>query len=296
MTRYQQHIRATITMTGVTLLVLALSASPASAEYRAWYAPWSYVGQFEAGDVSEDQTKMIPPAGACGLRLISPNTYRWSDSDGNTVEDDDNDNPGNLIGDVIIWVDAPNCWRSFSVAQSNGSDTLELPDDGAAYIEIHDSDGAYWVNDAGCHLTGCGGVEPGPDDEAIPPSDHWSVATLSAFKAVSAGVIDPRRQPRAVTAIATLSSQTAHLQPLLQQLITERRRSSLGVIEASVRGLEDAATRALSAARSSVATCETRARQRAYGDAFVACTTAGQHVEHSGSLARAAWSLAQPAK
>ena len=31
MTRYQQHIRAAITMTGVTLLVLALSASPASA-------------------------------------------------------------------------------------------------------------------------------------------------------------------------------------------------------------------------------------------------------------------------
>ena len=295
MTRQQHYVRAAITMTGATLFVLALSAQPASGEYRAWYAPWDNVGQFEEGDVSEDQTKMIPPVGACGLRLGSPDYYRWTDGDGNTVEDDDNLNPGNFTEDVIIWVDAPNCWHSFSVEQLGGPDP-ELPDDGAVYIGIGGSNGAYWVDDDGCHLSGCGGVDPAVDDEATAPSDYWSLAAVSAFKAVNAGVIDPQRQPRAVTAIATLSRQTAQLQPLLQQQIAERRRAPLGVLEASVRSLEDAATRSLTAARSSVAMCETRARQGAYTDAFVACTTAGQHVDHSGSLMHAAWSLAQPAR
>ena len=129
MTRQQPYARAAITMTGATLCVLALSAQPASAEYRAWYAPSDYFGYFEAGDVSEGETKMIPPVGACGLRLISPNNFRWADGDGNTVEDDENENPGPLEnGDVIIWLDAPNCWHSFSVEQLGGPDPELRPD------------------------------------------------------------------------------------------------------------------------------------------------------------------------
>lgn len=296
MTRHQQYVRAAITMTSVTLFVLVVFAGPAAAEYRAWYAPYEDHGLFEEGDVSESVTKMIPPVGACGLRVISPNSYAWIDSNGNVVEDDGVQQSGTPALDVIIWVDAPNCSHSFSVAESNGTDPLELPDVGAVYIALDGSEGAYWVNDEGCHVNGCGGVEPASDDEAIAPSDSWSLAMGWAFKAVSAGVLDPRRQPRAFIAIATLSRQTAQLQSLLQQQIGERRRFPVGVIEASVRSLEDAATRALSAARSSVAACETRARLRAYADAFVACTLAGQQLEDSGSLARAAWFLAQPAK
>jgi hypothetical protein len=296
MTRQQQYVRAAITMAGVTLFVLVVSARPASAEYRAWYAPYEDHGLFEEGDVSEGTSTMIPPVGACGLRVISPNSYAWIGSDLNVVEDDDGVHSGTPALDVIIWVDAPNCSRSFSVAESNGTDPLELPDVGAVYIALDAAEGAYWVNDEGCYLNGCGGVEPASEDEATAPSDSWSLAMGWAFKAVSAGVVDPRRQPRAVIAIATLSRQTAQLQPLLQQQIVERRRLPLGVIEASVRSLEDAAARALYAARSSVATCEARVRLRAYTDAFVACTIAGQHLEDSGSLARAAWFLAQPAK
>jgi hypothetical protein len=131
------------------------------------------------------------------------------------------------------------------------------------------------------------------DDEAIQPGGHWSLAAVSAIKAVSPSVIDPRRQPRAVTAIATLAHDVAQLQPVLQALITDRRRLPLGVVESSVRGLEDAATKALSLARSSIATCETRARQRAYADAFIACTTAGRYVEHSGALIRTATSISK---
>ena len=238
MTRHQQYVRAAITMTSVTLFVLVVFAGPAAAEYRAWYAPYEDHGLFEEGDVSESVTKMIPPVGACGLRVISPNSYAWIDSNGNVVEDDGVQQSGTPALDVIIWVDAPNCSHSFSVAESNGTDPLELPDVGAVYIALDGSEGAYWVNDEGCHVNGCGGVEPASDDEAIAPSDSWSLAMGWAFKAVSAGVLDPRRQPRAFIAIATLSRQTAQLQSLLQQQIGERRRFPVGVIEASVRSLE----------------------------------------------------------
>ena len=293
MTHQQEYIRAAITLPGAALFVLVVAASPASAAYRAWYAQWDNVGQFESGDVSEDHTKMIPPPGACGLKIISPSSYRWADGDENTVQDDyGNDEVGPVPIDAIIWVDNAGCSRPFSVNYSPGN-PIDFPENGAVFIEILDSDGAYWVNDDGCHLTGCGGVDPGADDEAIQPGHYWSLAVVSAITAVSPSVIDPRRQPRAVTAIAALSHDVAQLQPVLQNLIADRRRLPLGVVEASVRDLEDAATQALASARSSVATCETRARQRAYADAFIACTTAGRYVEHSGALIRTATSIAK---
>jgi hypothetical protein len=291
MTRQQHYIRAAITMTNAALVVLVLAASPASAGYRAWYGQGGTVGQFVSGDVSEDQTKMIPPPGACGLKMISPSSYRWADGDENTVQDDyGNDESGPVPIDAIIWVENAGCTRPFSVNYSPGN-PIDFPENGAAFIEILDSDGAHWVNEEGCHLTGCGGVDPGADDEAIQPGHYWSLAVVSAFKAVTPSVIDPRRQPRAVTAIGALSHDVAQLQPVLQNLIADRRRLPLGVVEASVRGLEDAATKALTSARSSVAACETRARQGAYADAFIACTTAGRYVEHSGALIRTAMSI-----
>ena len=36
--------RCAFAVMGVTLLALVLPASPAFAGYRAWYAPWDYVG------------------------------------------------------------------------------------------------------------------------------------------------------------------------------------------------------------------------------------------------------------
>lgn len=295
MTLMQHYVRAAVTMTCTTLSLFVLSASPAFASYRAWYAPGDDIGQFETGDVSEDETKLIPPVGACGFRMISPNSFRWVSSDGNTVVDDDGlYESGPIVLDAIIWLGHPGCSQPFSTVIDSG-DTLELPEAGALYLEIDGAEGAYWVGDDGCHVTGCGGVD-GPDDEAIAPPKYWLVSVVSAFKAVSASIVDPSRQPQAFTAVATLAQDVVELQPRLRNLIADRRRSPLGVLEASVRSLEDAATKALTAARSSVATCETRTRQRAYSDAFVACMTAGRYVEHSTALIRTATSLSlQPA-
>ena len=288
MTRHALRVRTAVILTGATLSVLVVSAAPASAAYRAWFSPWSYVGTFEAGDVSEGyKTLMVPPPGACGLRLLSPSSFYWANDEGAIVQTDEGqDESGPINGDATIWIDGPGCSRPFSV--TDGNNPLDFPENGAVWVELMNTEGAYWVTEEGCHLTGCGGVDPYSDDEATTPSDYWSVAVVASFTAVTPSIVDPQRQPRAVNAITSLSRDVAQLQPVLQNLIANRRRVPLGVIEASVRSLEDAAVKSLNAARSSVATCETRARQRAYADAFVACAMAGSHLEHSAALIRTA--------
>src|SRR5262245_43840144 len=105
----------------VTLSLLMLSSAPAFAGYRAWYAPWDYIGDFQSGDVSDDFTEMVPPASACGLRISTPSTYRWTDDEDGTTAS------GSLSKDVIIWIDHPGCSRPFSTRYYDDSHTFSPP-------------------------------------------------------------------------------------------------------------------------------------------------------------------------
>ena len=290
MTRQQSHgARAALTTTVLTLSALVMSAAPAAADYRAWFADWDYIGDFQPGDISDDLVEMDPPAGACGFRITDPSYYRWTDDVGNTVTSHD------LYGDVIIWIDEPGCPHPFSVRYADDSHTFGLPGGGAVAMEISTNYSAYWVNENGYYLVTCGDLCDGPDKFTVePPEDIWPLLTVSAFKAVSASIADPRRQSATIAAIGGLSRQVAELQTLLQKQIAERRRTPVAGIEASLRGLEDAASRALAAARAAASPCEAHARRGAYADAFVACTAAGAHVEQTVELKRTAWFVSHP--
>lgn len=288
----RQHtsaLRPAIVTLCATLSALAMSSSPAFADYRAWYAPWDYVGDFEPGDISEDYSEMDPPAGACGLRIGDPSYYRWTDDVGGTVTSAD------LYKDVIIWVDNPGtaCSRPFSVRYADDSNTFSPPVTAVA-MEISTNYAVHWVKDNGDYLYTCGSCAVS-DDMVLGPTDNiWSLATVSAFKAVSGSLDDPRRQPEAAQAVAALTQQVMRLQALLQKQLTDRRRTTLGDLEPAVRALEDAAARSLAAARTSADTCDVLARQTRYIEAFAACTSAGDDVEDSDSLMRTAWFLYHP--
>jgi hypothetical protein len=287
--QHSRRSRAAATTIGAAFSLLLASSSPAFAEYRAWFAPWDYVGDFQPGDVSEDYTEMIPPPSACGLRITDPGYYRWTDDVGGTVSSDD------LYKDVIIWIDNPGagCSRSFSVRYSDDSVTFAPPQAGAVSIEISTNYGAHWVTDTGYYLYTCSGCV-GADDLTVPPQDHWSLPAASALTDVSGSILDVRRQFRVAGAIANLSRHLAQLQIFLQARIADRRRAPLGGLEGPVRNLEDAAAQKLAAARASADTCETLARRAAFTDSYVACTTAARDVEQSESLMLAAWSLSHP--
>ena len=291
MTRQQpRRARTALVVACASLSAVVFSSTPAFASYRAWYAHWDNVGSFAPGDLSEDNTKLDPPVGVCGLRVKTPNTYAWVNDDMVPIAS------GNLSKDVIMWLDRDGCSRPFSVRYSDDSHTF-LPVVGAVSIELYNSDGAYWVNDNGYYYFTCGNCVAVDDKVVYPPDDVWSLPAASAFKAVSASVVDPRRQPAAVIAIASLAFQLSALKTAVATRIVNRRRAALGGLEASVRSLEDAGTKALAAASDSANRCQTLAKQGAYTKAQLACTTAGQQVEESGSLLAAGWSLhSQPLK
>jgi hypothetical protein len=220
----------------------------------------------------------------------TPNTYAWVNDDMVPIAS------GNLSKDIIMWLDNPGCSKPFSVRYSDNSHTFSPPE-GAVSIELLNSDGAYWVTDTGYYYFTCGDCVAVDDKVVYPPDDVWSLPAASAFKAVSASVVDPLRQSAAVSAIATLAFQLSALKPAVATRIVDRRRAALGGLEASVRSLEDAGTKALAAASDSANRCQTLAKKGAYTKAQLACTTAGRQVEESGSLLAAGWSLhSQPMK
>jgi hypothetical protein len=288
MTCQKRSGAGTVTRMIFTLSVLVLSTSPAFAEYRAWFAPWDYVGDFQPGDISEDFTEMVPPDEACGLRISDPSYYAWrNDVDGVVASHD-------LYQDVIIWIDNPgaDCPESFSVTKADMSATFSPPNSGAVSMAIYTNYGAYWVNKNGYYLYTCGGCA-GPNDFTLPFDDIWSVLATS-FTNVSGSIRDPRRQSRVFSAVADLSLRVGQLQTLLRDRIAARRRTLLGGLESSVRSLEDAAVRTLAAARTAADTCATFVQKGFYSESFVACTAAERAVEESGSLGRAAWFLYHP--
>jgi hypothetical protein len=288
MTRHAPRATATV-MTTLCLSALVLSATPAAAEYRAWFSAWDYVGDFQSGDISEGFSEMSPPADACGLRVTDPSYYAWTnDVDGVVASHD-------LYQDVIIWIDNPgaDCDRSFSVTKADLSTTYSPPNGGAVSMEIHTNYGAHWVNKNGYYLYTCGNCV-GPDQFTIPADDVWTLMTVSAFADAGGAILDPRRQSRAFTAVAPLSLRVGQLQTFLKNRIANRRRTTLEGQEASVRSLEDAATRTLAAARKKVDSCATLVQSGAYLDAFTACSTASRDVEHGDALMRAAWFLYNP--
>ena len=289
MTRRKQFSAGAGTTICITLFALALSSSPASAEYRAWFAPWDYIGDFEPGDVSEDFTKMLPPGGACGLRISDPSYYSWTNDVDVVVAS------GNLGPDVVVWIDHPGCSEPFSVTTADKGTTYALPENGAVSMNIYTNHAAYWVNNSGHSLVApCGSLCDGPDGYAIPPEDIWSMLTVSGFADVSGAIVDPLRQSRAFSAVADLALRVGHLRTQLQNRLATRRRTPLSALESSVRGLEDAATRTLAAARTAADTCASLVQKGFYIESFAACTKAGRGVEESDSLMRAAWFLYHP--
>ena len=70
----------------VAAVAVFSTAAQASADYRVWYFDDNF-NTFNAGDVSDGFTKLVPPAWACGIVFDDPSYYRWVDSYGVNVGD-----------------------------------------------------------------------------------------------------------------------------------------------------------------------------------------------------------------
>lgn len=211
-------------------LGLALTSLAASAEYKVWYDD-NINGFYEYGAISAGNTKLVPPAWACGMRFTNPDYYRWV-----------GDIPyvsGDFTRNVHVWIPKPGCPQpaQILIEYQDHSRTFS-PAPNTHYFGITTHAAANWINAQG-KIPACNCL-PNFDYKVASPS--WKVLPLS-FDDVKAQVLDPNRRSTAHIALRALRNEVDRLGTELEGQIALRRRTNLPDREASVRALEDGAAR-----------------------------------------------------
>ena len=261
------------------------TAAHASADYRVWYFDDNF-NTYNAGDVTDGWTKLVPPDWACGILFYDPSYYRWVNSDGNNIDD------GNFNKDVRVWMGKPGCSESLGIEYSDNSQSFPH-ESGGSYMEISTNYGFSWINDEG-GWPSCGACV-GPDELTyFPDRIDWAHIVASEFKTVRPSLLDSRLRSHSVKAIGQLGQHVAALLPALRaQVISRRTARFLADLEKPVRALEDAALSNLDYAARSVSSCLSQAQLGRFADAYAACTVGGDLLDAADSLVHSAQSTFQ---
>ena len=101
------RVRSLVRIWLLTVMAVAgvSATAQASAHHRVWYFDDNF-NTYNAGDVTDGWTKLVPPAWACGILFYDPSYYRWVNSDGVTIDD------GNFNKNVRVWMGKPGCSES----------------------------------------------------------------------------------------------------------------------------------------------------------------------------------------
>jgi hypothetical protein len=261
----------------------------AAAEYRVWYFDDNF-NTYNAGDVTDGWTKLVPPAWACGILFYDPSYYRWVNSDGNTIAD------GNFNKNVRVWMGKPGCSEGLGVEYSDNSQSFPH-EIGGSYMEINTNYGFSWVDDNGEFPT-CGDCV-GPDDITY-FRDHvdWAHLVASEFTTVKPSLLDIRLRSRSIKAIDQLGQHVAALLPALRAQVANRRKFHLlADLEPPVRALEDAALANLYDASRLMSSCLTQAKLGRFADAYASCSVGGDRLDAADSLVHSAqYTFQRPAR
>jgi hypothetical protein len=269
----------------IALVVAALAAAPGSAaanvNYRVWFSD-DVLDTFEWGDLSIDHTLLPPPAWACGIRIHDTIRMRQVDSLGATVNSFDF-----FLWDAIVWLPIPGCPEPFKIGGEMGY-WLASSFQGTSYLEITRASGglgARWI-DANGEWPDCDGCANADDLTVLPQQADALDLQASEVVTLSASLLGATTQARVDAALSTLAGTISARRRLLADGIVRRRQVSLGVYEAAVRPLEDAALGTVAAAARHVESAASLARQRRFSDAFVAATVGGRHLASAQGLLR----------
>lgn len=254
-----------------TALVAAAGVASAASSYKVWFDIANAPLGVQVGDITLGNAKYVPPAWACGRRIVDPDTYAWRGQTGSVIDD------GNFTESVNVWMGLPGCGKPLAVAKvSNGS--VYTPPEGRHYMQIYGATASLWIDKNGTWPSCMGCVVPG-GFKALSADLDWDAAAMvlgAAQEGVlggSAGALQARlRLDDAAQRIQSLASRAA-------QAVTERRRASFGTLETSVRALEDAALAALAQAAEQQARCRSHWEAARPADGAVACSGAQDAVQ-----------------
>ena len=276
----------------IAVLALGITAGTSSRalaniHYRVWYFDDVYE-TYQTGDITDGNAPLLsPPDWACGMWFDNPSYYRWVDGYGNTISS------ANFNDEVTVWISKPGCPEDFSIV--HGNNVIGHPA-GASYMEITFPSeaggagvtyyGARWVDEMG-EWPFCDGCAVA-DEMTILRLDLDAIdVNLSAFRTISASMLIARLQPGMSSALASLAAEIGRRRTTVSQKVSARRSAPLKDYETIVRPLEDAALRKLAGAKTQLDSSAAFARQKRFGDAFIACTLAAQSLEAAQSALRA---------
>lgn len=279
--------RAAATTAAAALVVLLGSSSDAFASYKVWWFDNINVAEFEEGDISVGNSKLTVPASACGLRFLNPSYYRWMDQYAAIMDSAD------FSKNVHVWVPKAGCPHNDPfVEYQDGSASFPHPA-GASYMEIFTNYGVSWIDANGeqlwCELCPIGGLDYASTNVNEPGT------IVGPFATVMAALLDSRQQPFLFNAVATLTRILLEQHDDVGRGVDARRRQYLGEVEATIRGLEDAALSRLYDASVRSNDCQRLTAAKRYRDAFVACGVARDAAADAGSLLDAATTFASAA-
>jgi hypothetical protein len=228
-----------------TLLSLAATGANAMAEYKVWhYVSPDTLLDVAPGDITLGNSKLTPPAFACGMRINLPAYWDWSDTSGN----------GNFSKDVFVWIPKAGCPypNDIVVEYTDHSQTFSYKV-GNEYRSIFTNYGKNWVNAQG-KVPSCGCV---PNFPYKISGAKW--ASLDPdFDRLKADLRNPAQPTRALVETRTLLATLSSLATEAAGRVELRRRTNLPDREAAVRSLEDAALRKLAVAQAHMNTAMDR--------------------------------------
>lgn len=267
--------RSKVHLTLATATMLLASASAIRAVENDYYVHFTEnprtAGFITAGD--PNGPSLDPPAGACGMRFTSIDDSEWIlpyNLDGPTIPS----------GPLNIYIGLPGCgWSGVTIEPDNpGSGPNQIAPLQGFAGSVHVYGTGKWVDGNGDSIYhGCGGC----DLPVLPvyggSGSHWLVlpGRLGALKSALSGKADIRSVDRLLTLI---DGDLTGLSKTLSNGIARRRTTPLGILDASVRSLEDDAQRRLGSAVRQTNDCR---NFRARGDlksAFIACDAASASV------------------
>lgn len=275
MSRPKAHL---ILATATALLASAPAVRAAANDYYIHFTENPKTAGFiTAGD--PNGPPLVPPAGACGMRYTSIDDSEW-------ILPNNLDGPTIPPGPLNIYIGLSGCgWNGVTIDPDNpGSGPKQIAPLQGFAGSFHVYAKGKWIDGNGNPLNqGCGSCGIPAFPAYAGSGSYWLVlpARLAALKSTLSGKPDIRSLDRLFTLI---DGDLSSLSKTVANGIARRRTIPLGILDASVRSLEDDAQKRLGSAARQTSDCRTL---RARGDlksAFMACDAASNSVNLTRAL------------
>jgi hypothetical protein len=249
----------------------AATGSFAMVEHRVWYLDdMNYA--YDYGDVAlGNSAPLVPPSWACGRRFFDPDWYSWRGHYYEVLSS------GNFYGDIHVWLPLGNgCPHDEIVVEKKNGSMTYAPPEGTHLLSIHSAHGGYWI-DANGGWPACDCALAKPYLTLAKGPAPWGVIQVSFDQAVRLPFAEGLRL------LDQASTSLTRLRARLARLVKERRGTSLGKLESTVRMLEDQAISATADAAEKGAECSRWMSVGAQDSAHRACAEAARSVDHGRS-------------